>query len=100
MLILASKSPRRRELLSLLTTEFEIDVSNASEPEFSGGEVSSYVCELARIKAREVAGRHPGDIVIGADTVGQQQYLLQGLILRAVVGHALTSSWKCNYFPF
>ena len=52
MLILASKSPRRRELLSLLTTEFEIDVSNACEPEFFGGEVSSYVCELARIKAR------------------------------------------------
>ena len=69
MLILASKSPRRRELLSLLTTEFEIDVSDAHEPEFSGGEVSSYVCELACIKAREVARRHPGDTVIGADTV-------------------------------
>lgn len=69
MLILASKSPRRRELLSLLTTEFEIDVSDAYEPEFSGGEVSAYVCELARIKAREVANRHPKDTVIGADTV-------------------------------
>lgn len=69
MLILASKSPRRRELLSLLTTEFEIDVSDAHEPEFSGGEVASYVCSLAGIKAREVAKRHPGDTVVGADTV-------------------------------
>ncbi len=69
MLILASKSPRRRELLSLLTTEFEIDVSNADEPAFCGGEVADYVISLARIKAREVALRHPGDTVLGADTV-------------------------------
>lgn len=69
MLVLASKSPRRRELLGLYTDEFEIDVSNAYEPEFSGGSVDGYVKELASLKAREVAARRPGDTVIGADTV-------------------------------
>ena len=52
MLILASKSPRRRELLALYTESFEIEASNADEPEFSGGEVAEYVKELASIKAR------------------------------------------------
>lgn len=69
MLVLASKSPRRRELLSLYTETFEIDVSNAPEPSFSGGDVSEYVKTLASIKAGEVFLRHPDDIVIGADTV-------------------------------
>ena len=69
MLILASKSPRRRELLALYTENFEIEVSNADEPEFSGGEVAEYVKDLARIKAHEVAEKHPHDTVIGADTV-------------------------------
>ncbi|MBQ8004628.1 MAG: septum formation protein Maf [Oscillospiraceae bacterium] len=69
MLVLASKSPRRQELLYLLTTEFEIDVSNVDEPAFSGGDVADYVRELASIKARSVARRRPGDTVLGADTV-------------------------------
>ncbi|MBR5543027.1 MAG: septum formation protein Maf [Oscillospiraceae bacterium] len=69
MLILASKSPRRRELLALYTEEFQIDVSSAAEPGFSGGAVSDYVEDLARRKARDVAVRHKGDTVIGADTV-------------------------------
>ncbi len=69
MLVLASKSPRRRELLGLYTKEFVIDVSDAFEPEFEGGSVRDYVMSLAAIKAREVALRHPGDTVIGADTV-------------------------------
>lgn len=68
-LVLASKSPRRRELLSLYTTDFEIDVSGADEPAFSGGSVAEYVKSLAAIKAREVALRHPGATIIGADTV-------------------------------
>lgn len=66
---MASKSPRRRELLGLFTEDFIIDASNADEPEFSGGDVGEYVMSLAKIKAEEVARRHPGDTVLGADTV-------------------------------
>lgn len=69
MLVLASKSPRRRELLGLYTDKFTVDVSNATEPEFGGGSVGEYVSHLAAIKAREVAARHPEDVVLGADTV-------------------------------
>ena len=69
MLVLASKSPRRRELLGLYTKEFCIDVSGAEEPDFCGGDVADYVKNLAAIKAREVALRHPHDTVLGADTV-------------------------------
>lgn len=69
MLILASKSPRRRELLALYTEQFEIQVSNAHEPDFCGGDVSDYVKKLAAIKAREISTSHPDDTVIGADTV-------------------------------
>ncbi len=69
MLILASKSPRRRELLALYTENFIIEASDANEPEFSGGDVGEYVKNLARIKARSIAKHHPNDTVIGADTV-------------------------------
>ena len=69
MLILASKSPRRRELLALYTENFEIITKETDEPPYSGGEVSGYVMELASKKAEAVAESHPGDTVIGADTV-------------------------------
>lgn len=69
MLILASQSPRRRELLTLITGDFEILPSDAPEMPFTGGRVDEYVKTLARDKARFVAEKNPRDLVIGADTV-------------------------------
>ncbi len=69
MLILASKSPRRRELLSLYTESFEIIVAETDEEPYCGGEVSEYVMALAEKKAEAVADTHPQDTVLGADTV-------------------------------
>ncbi len=69
MLILASKSPRRRELLSLYTENFKIFVEECDEAPFCGGGVSEYVMSLAEKKAEAVAISHPCDTVIGADTV-------------------------------
>lgn len=69
MLILASQSPRRRELLSLITRDFIISPSDAPEMPFSGGRVDDYVKTLARDKARFIAEKNPHDIVLGADTV-------------------------------
>ncbi len=69
MLILASQSPRRRELLSLITRDFVICPSDAPEMPFSGGRVDDYVKALARDKARFVAEKNPHDVVLGADTV-------------------------------
>lgn len=68
MIILASASPRRKELLSLITKDFEVVVSGADE---SGGPKApcNLVRFLAEKKAESVFTAHSGDTVIGADTV-------------------------------
>ncbi len=67
-LVLASGSPRRRELLAALSVPFEIDVSNVDESTASPDPVE-VARSLAERKARAVASRRPGDVVIGSDTV-------------------------------
>jgi len=67
MLILASSSPRRREILSKFIKDFEVIPSEADERCFLRDPVQ-YAVELARRKARDVYGRF-GGTVIGADTV-------------------------------
>ena len=69
MLILASKSPRRKELMSLITTDFEIIPAVGEERADRSLPPEEYVRELARHKAEEVAVSHKGDTVIGADTI-------------------------------
>ncbi len=69
MLILASKSPRRRELLGLYTENFKIITRPCDEPPYEGGDVAKYVMSLAEKKARCVADEFPSDTVLGADTV-------------------------------
>ncbi len=67
-IILASQSPRRRELLSLIVPQFEIDTP--LEEEACPDSVSLYERPqfLASQKAREVSRRHKDDLVIAADT--------------------------------
>ena len=70
--ILASNSPRRRELLMMLGMEFEVIVSDCDESVYREMSPGELVCELAMRKARAVADAHKfeGDyIVLGADTV-------------------------------
>lgn len=68
-LILASLSPRRRELLARLPYPFE--VRSAPTREFSDGELPAEELPLrnAENKARAVAERFPDAVVVGADTV-------------------------------
>lgn len=68
-LILASGSPRRKELLSLYTTDFEIHVSDFDESAVTADTPAWLVEKLARGKCLAVAARHPGDLVLGCDTV-------------------------------
>jgi septum formation protein len=63
-LILASASPRRRELLELLGIEFEVVPSGI--PELTEGDPAVIVVENAVRKARAVA--RPGALVLGVDT--------------------------------
>ena len=71
-LILASKSPRRRELLAQMgLTDFEIHPAVGEELAEPGLTPPELVQALALHKAREVAEKfaQPGDLVIGADTI-------------------------------
>ena len=68
-IILASGSPRRRELLEMLGLSFEVLPARGEElphPELSPGEL---VAALSAAKAEEVAALRPQALVIAADTV-------------------------------
>lgn len=67
MLILASQSPRRQELLKYITTEFEVKVSDVDESLPEGISPKEAVLYLSRIKAEPF--KNENDIIIGADTV-------------------------------
>ncbi|MDL2237685.1 Maf family protein [Christensenellaceae bacterium OttesenSCG-928-K19] len=68
MIILASASPRRKELLALLTTQFKVVPSHADE-HTDLKDAQEVVRFLACKKARDVAAAYPQDTIIGADTV-------------------------------
>lgn len=71
-LILASGSPRRRELLSAMGASFEVITSNVDETPQPGEIPYDYAERLAREKAAAVAARLPADepwVVLAADTV-------------------------------
>ncbi|MBR6754308.1 MAG: septum formation protein Maf [Clostridia bacterium] len=67
-LILASASPRRKELLSDAGFVFEIITSNADEVAIAGSPETTVLMN-ARLKAKEVFDRNSDAIVLGADTV-------------------------------
>jgi septum formation protein len=67
--VLASASPRRRELLTALDYHFEVVPSTVDEEAFEGGRPEALVRRLARAKAKDVAEKLPGVTVLAADTV-------------------------------
>jgi nucleoside triphosphate pyrophosphatase len=67
-LILASASPRRRELLSQLGIPFEVVVAQVTEHEDPATDPRVMVAHNAALKADWVAGLHPDSVVLGADT--------------------------------
>jgi septum formation protein len=67
-LILASASPRRRELLAQLGVPFEVVVANVTEHEEASTDPRVMVAHNAALKADWVAVRHPDALVLGADT--------------------------------
>ena len=70
-IILASTSPRRRELLAEAGYEFLVVAPDIDESVFVDGSVGAcrYAERLALVKAMSVAGKFPHRFVIGADTV-------------------------------
>jgi len=83
-LILASRSPRRAQLLEIAGIPFtvepagEVEARLADELNGVGADPVRYARALAEAKARDVAARYPGRMVLGADTV----VVLEGDILE------------------
>ncbi len=76
-LVLASASPRRRELLSQLGLAFEVAAADLDETPLDSEAPHAYVLRLAREKAQAVARTRPGTWVLAADTT----VVLEGDIL-------------------
>ncbi len=68
-LVLASRSPRRVELLTRAGYRFEVAPADIDESRLDGETPAALVRRLAREKAAAVAPRHPASIVLGADTL-------------------------------
>jgi nucleoside triphosphate pyrophosphatase len=69
MLILASASPRRAELLRNAAIPFAVDPAHVPEQPLAEESPLDYARRLARDKARAVFARHQQDVVLGADTI-------------------------------
>ncbi|MCC6337930.1 MAG: septum formation inhibitor Maf [Myxococcales bacterium] len=97
-LILASASPRRRELLGLLGVPFDVQAADVDESPRAGEPPAAYVERLAREKALAIATKAPGALVLAADTsvvvdaeiLGKPGASLQegGRMLRRLSGRA------------
>ena len=70
-MVLASASPRRKELLAQAGYNFIIEKSDIDESQFSTKNIEpyKYAEQLALAKAKDVAQNHPDKIVLGADTI-------------------------------
>ena len=69
ILLLASNSPRRKQLLALGNWNFNIVVSDVDESQLADETPKDYVLRLAQAKALAVVEKaHPENIIIGSDT--------------------------------
>jgi septum formation protein len=66
--ILASSSPRRKELLASIRLDFDVIASHIPEVRGDGEAPEEYVARLSREKASAIAEQHPDRWVIAADT--------------------------------
>src|SRR5262245_33602325 len=80
-LILASASPRRRELLTAAGIAFTVQSTDIQEIPNPGEKPRAYAERLAREKASVIAAAHPDDAVLGADTI----VVVDGLVLEKPV---------------
>ncbi len=92
MLILASASPRRGDLLTQIAVPYRVHPADIDESRHPGEPPETYVRRLALEKARAVAALYPVDTVLAADTT----VVLDGVVLnkptdRAAAAHMLLS---------
>jgi septum formation protein len=68
-LILASRSPRRQQLLGILGIPFQIQIADIDESRMENESPSDMVARLSTEKATKIAEREKDVVVIGADTI-------------------------------
>ena len=68
-MILASASPRRREILDLMGVTYTVIPAKAELPMDCTLTIEQAVLNVARAKAEEVADAHPDTVIVGADTI-------------------------------
>jgi septum formation protein len=69
-LILASASPRRRELLYSAGYDFEVHPADIDEEDYPPGTLPGDLAQLlATLKAQALAAKFPNDVILAADTV-------------------------------
>ena len=113
--VLASASPRRKELLGIITENFKIVPSGVEETVPDGILPEKQPEYLASLKALNIAKKYPHDIVIGADTsviidncvlgkpVGREEaknmlLRLSGRIHKVITGCAVIKNGECRSF--
>lgn len=84
MLILASASPRRQELLRNVGIPFNVQPAHLPEMPHEGEKPPAFAKRMAQQKARALYGKFPGSFVLGADTV----VTVEGKILGKPENHA------------
>jgi septum formation protein len=106
-LILASASPRRREILTLAGVPFEVVVA-AEETAPADLSPADYTQALARCKAEAVFVKHPDRVVLGADTIvvlgdtvlgkprSEQEAVEMLLSLSGRTHQVMTGVWVCS----
>ncbi|MBU0630060.1 MAG: septum formation protein Maf [Candidatus Margulisbacteria bacterium] len=68
-IILASASPRRKELLKKIVPDFEVTISLVDEASVVGNSPEEFAEKAAIAKARTVAKKEKGALILGADTI-------------------------------
>lgn len=107
-IVLASASPRRREICDILGLTYTVCPARTELPADPTLPAAQAILQVARGKAEEVAARHPNEIVLGADTAVVVDDRILGkprdtedakAMLRLLSGHThqvITAVWVCG----
>ena len=68
-IILASKSPRRAEILKMIGMNFKVDQAILNEEINQKIEQNEIAINISKAKAEKISHKYPNDIIIGADTI-------------------------------
>ena len=69
MIILASQSPRRQQLMHSITDDFVVEISHIDESSSLALSPLEAVKDIAKRKGLDIAKKHPHDLVLSADTI-------------------------------